>query len=189
MKKRCSGLEEHPVAAMKELSKKMEVLKRYFYFDSRTWHAIIDHIWKSPECVLIDRISKHYGASVSIPCHRGTGPSISLRKFHSYSDDYDAKHKPVPAKVFNLDLEVEYEFDEESGQNFTNHYSIQVPCHLEDDCDDKEWKKRWNVWLVEMKEKHNKKERDTEIPKLKALMEKYPDVVVENFPERKENAH
>lgn len=149
-----------------------EAIGWYFRSDSRVWRLIEDHIVKAPKCCLIAREED------SIPCYRGSGHAIHFRDAYIYGDSYEQGDKGsvrIPAKVYHLDFEVEYERSEdEGGDTYSKRYSLKVPIELEDDVDDDTLKARFEAW-VKRREVENQKEIEQAInPMLKRLITAYP---------------
>ena len=111
---------------------------RYYHFNSKLWRAIckqIDDEYGFPLIVLpVDHV---------IPCHRGTGPSVSFRRAWLSAENYVC-----------LEFEVGVEPKDEQSE-FHDHerhikFSIQVPRRLEE----KFSESAFNAWITDKAKEH-----------------------------------
>lgn len=162
--------------AIKDRDAIKDDLYTYFRRFSKTYKAIVEYITKAKEeCVLIEKTGP-------ILMARGTGPCISYRSCHMYSDDYSSKKVnglavPIPSPVFCLSISVrmvdsdDVECGMEDPREFERNFDIQVPLDLEQNFT----QKKFDAWIKEKKRIVNEKQAGIDRKELARLVKKYPN--------------
>lgn len=147
-----SNIIEH----LQKTSKMRDETHRHFYFNSKLFRAIYEHIL-SKKCILIIPPADH-----SIPCHRGTGPSIHFKDAFVY----------VGGTHINIAFTVGYIDNENEHMDYPPEreikYDFSFPIEMELNFKQKDFD-------AHVKEIADKRENYREKEQLKKLMHKYPE--------------
>jgi hypothetical protein len=150
---------------MKHVHEVKDAQWRYFYWQSRVFKAIQQHIERAEDCVLIQRHRK-------LLFHRGHG-AVSFNDAHHYVGEVkDGQH--VPSKVFNLMITVHFGEDEENDLGAEDRkYYLNVPIDLELDFSPA----KFDAWIEGLRQERDAKQLAKDTEDLKRLIGKNPKLV------------
>jgi len=164
--------------AMRTLAEDRDAIRSYFYFRSKVWKAIRDHIAESKDCVLFDKPADYY-----IAIHRGTGHSISMRDFGVYAKNYDTK-PPSESSHFWIEFAVGLIHEEDSHMDYPNEREktvhLNVPTELMMDFT----KGKFDAWIAQLRRERDDLRSKADDDTLRRLVELYPDKAKKFLEER-----
>jgi hypothetical protein len=167
MKKRTSKLVGHPGDTMRSLMKMKSDLHSYFYWDSRLFRKIEDHVWHAEDCVLMDRPAG-YELTIS-----SASTSFRFIKAHTFGTQFK-DNVPYEPDVFSLYFAAEFRNDEEDHTIEISH-DILVPLNLEDEVPTDVFEARWAAWLEQQRVERDERRKKKELPTLEKLLARYPE--------------
>lgn len=154
--------------AMRQLATDREEIWRWFYFKSKVWKAIYNHIATSEDVVIVS-IPTHN----SIATHRGTGHAISLRDFGVYGKNYDTS-PPTEATAFWMKVSiglVHISEDHDYGSEVDHGYNFNVPTELMFEFTEE----KFNAWISDLRRKRDVIRTQKDDEALEKLISLYPD--------------
>lgn len=174
MSNRNCGFDGNIIDLLRQVRDAGVMINRYFHWDSSVLKAIENHIWKANPCLLIDRPRNGDGEEMKVKTGGGQ-VCVSFVKAEARGLSY-AENKPVEAEYYTLEvreyytLEIRVVFEDEDG-DVERRYSFNIPIDLEEDFTEE----KFEAWVKYTIENNRKNSMYYEIPKLKALIEKYSD--------------
>lgn len=158
-----NGLRGSFVAHMNLLGKVKSELEHYFRIKSKCWRAIVDHLYKIKDCVIVQHPKDYF-----IPFDHAHGPCIRTKSAFLYVDQ--------TATVYGLSMAVTYVHEEERDSYRPNgterHYHIQVPIDLEVEFT----QEKFDAWIAHKRAAILSVTREEAIKNIKALRVEFPDL-------------
>jgi hypothetical protein len=168
MSKRNCGFDGNVIDLLRQVRDAGIMINRYFHWDSPVLKAIENYIWKANPCLLIDRPLNGDGKEMAVRTGRGQ-VCVSFAKAEARGVSY-ATNKPVECEYYTLEVRVVF-YDEEEDYNVEKKYSFNIPIDLEENFTEE----KFDAWVKNTVDANRRNAMFSELPKLKALIAKYPD--------------